>query len=250
MNTVAAPPTCILDDLPFLPLAARILRSMAANPPPPPAAKRSCFATLVSWMFAGAVIAFCIALMWVTLVHWHRDGQFSFRLFDPAWWRPGVDSAQQHADDAGQALWAPGGLIPKAEAWWDARSATTANPSAGSATTPAIANSTATGATVATVAASGPVDDAPRRRLEAQISGAETDFQLGLDEYRAANPANGTSTLPQRDHLRQAKAHFLLAKDALDHAIPAYADAIGHDPDRLADATALRDYNRNAKAHQ
>jgi len=209
----------------------------------PKTAKRGCFATLVSWFFAAVVIAFCIALMWVTALHWHRDGQFSFRIFDLDWWRPGVVSAQQHADDAGQALWAPGGLIPRAKEWWESRSATGTGAATATGAVPVPATAASTTSATADTATPDVSGGEAKKRLENLIAGAETDFQLGLDEYRAANPANGAATVPQREHLRQAKAHFLLAQDALDRAIPAYADTPGHDTDRLDDATALRGYN-------
>jgi len=87
-------------------------------------------------------------------------------------------------------------------------------------------------------------DAVAMKRVESRICRAETNFQLGLDEYRAANAGGHADTVCGRDHLRQAKAYFLLAKDDLAHALPAFGDtAAPADAERRLDAVALDAYN-------
>jgi hypothetical protein len=199
----------------------------------PPAPKASFGSRLITGVISLVLVAFLGALLWTTYLNWRKDGRFSFRIFDTAWWRPGVDSAQPAIDgarsaakSANDALWGDGGLIDSASRWWSIKQKERAQNEA---------------ATPAAAAAAPKTEEL--KRCEKAISDAEIDFQVGLDSYRLANPSVGELDDRRRGHLREARAKFLSVKDLLGRAVPKYESLDGHDAERLADAKALQQYD-------
>jgi hypothetical protein len=198
---------------------------------PPQASRGSRF---IKGLISLVLVAFLGALLWTTYLNWRKDGRFSFRVFDTAWWRPGVDSAQPAIDgarnaakSANDALWGDNGLIDSASRWWNGRQKERAQSEA---------------AKPAAAAAPAPKGE-ELKRCEKAIADAEVDFQYGLDSYRLANPREGELDDRRRGHLRDARAKFLSVKDLLGRAVPKYESLDGHDNDRLADAKALQQYD-------
>ncbi len=192
------------------------------------------------------LLAFAATLAWVTVLNWRKDGHFSFRIFDTAWWRPGMASAQPVLDGAlnasnkaNDALWGDNGLVDQTSRWWSsklsARDKATGTPAKPAAQPDAVPKP-----------AQVPAVDL--KRLERSLADAEIDFQLGLDHYRLAKPKENELVPETRDHLRQARGRFLSAKDMLERVIPQYESATGHDDERLADAKALQTYNERLLA--
>jgi hypothetical protein len=208
-----------------------------------PAPKRS---RLPRILLALVVVSVVVTVAYVALLNRRKDGVFSFRVFDAAWWRPGMASAQPVIDGAksatakaNEALWGAGGVVDQAERWLDGKVARSAPATSGAAPAPAPG-----GPVVAPAVPTAPDPDVvTAKRCEQKIADAEIDFQVGLDHYRRANPQGNVLTAAQRDHLREARTRFLSAKDLLDRTLETYADCSAHDKDRLADGKALRDYD-------
>lgn len=189
------------------------------------------------------LLAFAATLTWVTVLNWRKDGHFSFRIFDTAWWRPGVasaqpvlDSARNASSKANDALWGDDGLVDQTSRWWSSKLSARDKPAASTTPKPAAQPEPAA------------IPGADVKRLERALADAEIDFQFGLDHYRLAKPKENELVPETRDHLRQARARFLSAKDMLARVIPQYENAQGHDQDRLADAKALETYNERLLA--
>jgi hypothetical protein len=209
-------------------------KSTRTAPPPQQASRGSRF---IKALITLVLVAFLGAMLWTTYLNWRKDGRFSFRIFDTAWWRPGVDSAQPAIDgarsaarSANDALWGDGGLIDSAARWYEGKQKEREQGAAAKPDTAA----------------------APRseelRRCEKAIADSEIEFQYGLDYYRLANPREGELNDQRRGHLRDARAKFLSVKDLLGRAVPKYEALDGRDADRLADAKALQQYDERLLA--
>jgi hypothetical protein len=186
-------------------------------------------------LIATVLVVGFLVVAWVTLLNWRKDGQVNIRPFDSSWWSPGVASAQpvlagakRVSEQASDALWAEGGLVDQAERWWSSKSARTVAPT--TATSPSQQEPSAKPAS-------------PAKRYERAIADAEIDFQLGLDHYRRGSPKDGVITPERLDQLREARTRFLSAKDRVQRVIGPYSECEDHDPDRLADAKALAQYD-------
>jgi hypothetical protein len=188
------------------------------------------FLALVLLLFLGAV-------GWTTYLHYVKEGTFSFRIFDAAWWSPGVESSQPVLDSARSvsqsahdAVWGDHGLVAEASRWWSEHEKSRAK----AQSPPPEPLPTLPGAPRPT--------DSELPHLESLLTQAENDFGAGLDQYRASNEAPTESET--RDLQLKARAHFLSTADLLTRTIPRYGQSQGHDRDRLADAKALQDYNQ------
>lgn len=160
-------------------------------------------------------LAFLAAVAVIAWWHHAQDGQWSFRLFDAAWWQPGVsrsqpvlEAARRDAQRANDAVWGDHGLVDEVERWWRARRAP--------APTPAPAT-------------------AERRRLEGFLADADRAFESGLHAYHEAGADSSART---RATLESARSSLLAAQDLLARTIPAYRACADHDADRLAEAEA------------
>ncbi len=196
-----------------------------------------------------AVSALVIAVGYMAVLNHRKDGVWTFHVFDAAWWSPGVegtrpviDGAKQATSKANDALWGSGGLVDQAEQWFNGK--VERAPAAADKSADKSAKKPEPAPTSPAQPAKPDPDVLLARRCEQAIADAEIEFQTGLDHYRRANPQGNSLTAAQRKSLHEARARFLSAQDRLDRTLESYATCSEHDPDRLKDGKALRDYNQ------
>ena len=207
------------------------------------------------------VVSVAGVLCWAALNYQRTTGTWAFHPLDSAWWSPAraagapasgkeaMDDARFVGDQMGQALWGKGGLIERADAWWGANESSTTNKSTAPQTGPVTNHSNAPvdpadkGApkrpTVATTSVQG--------QLELRFVRADADFQLGLNDLKAASPIAGDITLSNVDRLARvgaARERFVAVERDLAQAIPAYENLPAYDSRTAGTARQLRQFNK------
>lgn len=235
-------------------------------PPPPP--RKGCLRSSGQFVLTLAVLLAIGAVGVATWANWRKDGRFSVRVFDPAWWtvgrreaEPYVEGAKTAAQKVQQSLWGEGGMVDQAEAWLDGLRRTTdaaaAPAPAGDAATPEGPAGTAsrpadTAPAGSAGTASGtpaPAKPAPTTKSAAARQGeeafrtAESAFQNGLAAYKRARPGTGTPA-QQKVALAEAGTHFRRCRDLLARHLEPYKTAAGSDPAVLNQAEQLAVMNQ------
>ena len=193
------------------------------------------------------------ALTWATLAQHRVSGMWSFHPLDSAWWSPQpvgqtgndpfadvANDAKKLAGQAGEALWGPGGMVERGEAWWKAQNNTPTTPPT---TTP----------TNRSIPPSVPTPDKPvvapapstslRSFLEQRLAASEQRFADGLQLAKQARPSlsdNAATLAGRMSTLTQARQCFAEVERDLGESIPAYQAIPGHDVSKVASAQQLQ----------
>lgn len=192
------------------------------------------------------------ALAWATLAHHRVSGNWSFHPLDSAWWSPQPASqnggdpfadvaqdAKKLADQAGQALWGPGGMVERGEAWWNNQSHASPEATSGQKTNPSHVT-----APVKPLTAPAP-STSLRSLLEQRLTASEQRFADGLQLAKQARPSvsDNAATLAGRlSTLAQARQCFAEVERDLGESIPAYQAIPGHDASKVASAKQLQHF--------
>ena len=205
-------------------------------------------------LIAFILLSIVGALAWATLAHHRVSGTWSFHPLDPAWWSPQpvgqnggdpfadvANDAKKLADQAGEALWGPGGMVERGEAWWKAQNNT---PTTTAPTT------TPTNHNIPTTA---PAPDKPviapapstslSSLLEQRLTASEQRFADGLQLAKQARPSlsdNAAALAGRMNTLTQARQCFAEVERDLGESIPAYQAIPGHDASKVASAKQLQ----------
>ena len=195
------------------------------------------------------------ALAWATLAQHRVSGIWSFHPLDSAWWSPQpvgqnggdpfaevANDAKKLAGQAGEALWGPGGMVERGEAWWKAQNNTPTTPPT---TTP----------TNRSIPPSVPTPDKPvmapapstslRSLLEQRLTASEQRFADGLQLAKQARPSlsdNAATLAGRMSTLAQARQCFAEVERDLGESIPAYQAIPGHDVSKVASAKQLQHF--------
>jgi len=222
----------------------------------------------MNWGRRGGVFVRLIAMLmvisvtgvlgWAALNYQRATGTWAFHPLDPAWWSPAraagvpasgkaaMDDARIIGDQMGQALWGKGGLIERADAWWQANESLTTNKAPAPQTGPVPTQSpTPTDKGSPKRPPAGPTT--VRGILEQRLVQADASFQLGLTDLKAASPVAGDITLSTVDRLARvavARERFIAVERDLAQAIPAYEGLPAHDSRTAATARQLRNFNQ------
>jgi hypothetical protein len=205
------------------------------------------------------VVSVAGVLCWAALNYQRTTGTWAFHPLDPAWWSPAraagapangkdaMDDARFIGDQMGQALWGKGGLIERADAWWGANESSITNKSSDSPT----------GGSASQQSKTSVDKDAPKRppvanssvqgQLELRFARADADFQLGLNDLKAASPIAGDASISNVDRLARvgaARERFVAVERELAQAIPAYENLQTYDSRTAGTAPQLRQFNR------
>ncbi len=209
---------------------------------------------LIKLLMILTLVTLAGALAWTTLANHRAHGVWSFHPLDPAWWSPQADprvgadpfaevahDAKRLADQAGEALWGPAGLVERCETWWR----TNQQQGQAGGSTPG-----APGAPPQSGAGQPPVTTVPtsvRGRLEQRLSDSDRRFAEGIELAKRARPALGDDTAALTGRMRtlhQAQACFAEVERELAETIPAYQAVPGHDVSKLASARQLQGFAR------
>lgn len=181
-----------------------------------------------------------------------RDGDgrpdgVSLHVFDPSWWtatrddaRPLVDSARHGVAAARQRLFATGGLIDQAAAFYERNQALLGGEAADDPTAaPAAASASVETAVAATPAPeplqadplAGRLATAPTQHLLDNIDAAGEHFAAALVAWKRSDGAEDAT----------ARAHLMSVRLLLRDTLPVYAQRSDHDPAVLAAARELQE---------
>ena len=203
-------------------------------------------------LIALVLVSLVGALAWATLAHHRVSGNWSFHPLDSAWWSPQPASqnggdpfanvaqdAKKLADQAGQALWGPGGMVERGEAWWNNQSH--ALPEA----TPDQNHHTSPPHVIAPdkpLTAPAP-STSLRSLLEQRLTASEQRFADGIQLAKQARPSlsdNAATLAGRMSTLAQARHCFTEVERDLGESIPAYQAIAGHDASKVASAKQLQ----------
>ena len=206
-------------------------------------------------LIAFILVSIVGALAWATLAQHRVSGTWSFHPLDSAWWSPQpvgqnggdpfadvANDAKKIADQAGQALWGPGGMVERGEAWWNAQNNTPATTTAPTSTNhgiPPVASSPNKPVTTPAPATS------VRSLLEQRLTASEQRFADGLHLAKQARPSlndNAATLAGRMNTLTQARSCFAEVERDLGESIPAYQAIPGHDPSKVASAKQLQHF--------
>lgn len=171
-------------------------------------------------------------LLFATWANHRRSGEWSFRVFDRAWWGIGSEEAQPYVDGAKSAArtayQTTEELLQKAEAWLK-------RDPAEDTTDPAVS------APVTTDSLADQASD--RERHEKALNDAQSLFEDGVVAYRQGKPADEQGQVDPAA-LRTAIASFKRVRDLLAIHIPAYNALPRKNLRILADAEELQALNQ------
>ena len=213
------------------------------------------------------VASVACVLCWTALNYQRATGTWAFHPLDPAWWSPpraagaparskdAMDDARFVGDQMGQALWGKGGLAERADVWWKANESLKNNKSSDSQTgtvpapsaAPVPQEDKADSGDKATTPKPPVAISSVQQQLELRLVRADADFQLGLNDLKAASPIAGDKLLSNEDRLARvnaARERFLAVERELARTIPAYENLSVYDSRTAGTARQLRSFNK------